>query len=51
MKREKNNLWSKTKLCFGDEGLLRKEKLVTDPHFHGGRTAPGSTETPALTQS
>ncbi len=27
------------------------EKAITDPHFHGGRTAPGSTETPALTQS
>lgn len=28
-----------------------REKATTDPHFHEGKTALGSTETPALTQS
>lgn len=35
----------------GNERREDGRKVITDPHFHGGKTAPGSTETPALTLS
>lgn len=35
----------------GNERREDGRKVITDPHFHGGRIALGNTETPALTLS